>query len=294
MPRGTPLPSPPTNLTLGWLSSAAKKAASPVIYVSSYNHGIQIFPEHGKLQSPIGMISFGAYGLYLDRHHNLYAANRGLAIVNVYREGSTAPSLTYREGLIDPLYPIVDKHGNLFVGNGDERGPSGTVVEYLSGSTKPYRILQTPGDEVDGMDFDLQGNLYVAYRTFGIYTNPGSIEEFPPNSSQGRILGMTINAPQGLVVDKKGNIVVVETDYSTGIYLFPAGQTSPSLEVPMPYNDTPAQLAIREKENKLFVTGLDAFYVTDYPFDTKTMFSVKDEPEGFLSGGIALSNGQTF
>jgi hypothetical protein len=40
----------------------------------------------------------------------------------------------------------------------------GKIVEYLAGSIDPYQILQTPGTEVDDIDFDTLANLYSAYR----------------------------------------------------------------------------------------------------------------------------------
>ncbi|HEY1868654.1 MAG TPA: hypothetical protein VGG70_10200, partial [Candidatus Cybelea sp.] len=141
------------------------------------------------------------WGLYVDKNGTLYVANQ-TGSVTVYPAGSLYPSATYTQNLDRPLYPIADQYGDLFVGNA---GTSGTVVEYLAGSTSTYRVLQTPGTEVDGMDFDQQGNLYVAYRNG--FTG-GSVEEFAPGSTQGQILGMTIRQPQGLIVDAEGNIVV--------------------------------------------------------------------------------------
>jgi hypothetical protein len=82
----------------------------------------------------------------------------------------------------------------------------GTVVEYASGSTNAYKVLQTPGVEADGMDFDVRGNLYVAYRT-NDRKRHGSIEEFASGSTQGKVLGRTLNEPQGLIVENSGNIL---------------------------------------------------------------------------------------
>ncbi|MGC2407064.1 MAG: hypothetical protein WA431_11710 [Candidatus Cybelea sp.] len=90
----------------------------------------------------------------------------------------------------------------------------GTVVDYLSGSTNAYRVLQTSGAEADGVDFDSQGNLYVAYRTSDRKRH--SIEEFAPGSTHGKVLGMTLNEPQGLIVDNRGNILVVARAQTPG------------------------------------------------------------------------------
>ena len=298
VPLGTPLPAAPRGARpLGWLSSEAKKPREPVIYVADYDGSeVLIYPAHGKSQSPIGMISSGIdgpYGLYVDRHRSLYVANRENVTVTVYPAGSTSPSVTYSQGLSDPLYPVVDQYGNLFVSNGDDG--SGTVVEYRSGSTTPYQVLQTPGSETDGMDFDRQGNLYVAYRNYLAYGSyAGSIEEFAPGSTHGQVLGIPLNQPQGVVVDRNGNILAVETGYSDRIDLFPPGEEAPSIEVPMPNGDTPTQLAIRHEENRLFVTGYSGIvYVTHYPFHAKPYLGAKDYAPGYIQG-VALGNGQTF
>src|ERR1700722_15168492 len=98
-----------------------------------------------------------------------------------------------------PLYPIVDRYGDLFVSNADRyyKG-GGTVVEYGPGSTTPNEVLQTPGSEADGMDFARQGNLYVPDPPSA---GTGSIAEFAPGSTQGTVLGMTRNQPQGVIVE---------------------------------------------------------------------------------------------
>ncbi|MFY9718939.1 MAG: hypothetical protein WAK16_04780 [Candidatus Cybelea sp.] len=294
-PQGTPLPAAPRGPTPpGWLSPEAKTPGKPVIYVADYdNNEVLIYRAYGKLHSPIGMISSGVggpYGLWVDRHRTLYVANRSNHTVTVYPAGSKSPSVTYSRDLGDPLYPIVDRDGDLFVGNGDAGSGGGTVVEYPAGSTIPYQVLGTPGSEADGMDFDQKGNLYVAYRS----DLSGSIDEFAPGSTRGQLLGMTLNQPQGVVVDKKGNILAVETGNTDRIDLFAPGARGSSIEVPMPNGDTPTQLAISRKENRLFVTGYSGtVYVTHYPLHAKSSLRTKDDAQALIQG-IALSNGQTF
>lgn len=130
------------------------------------------------------------------------------------------------------MFPIVDSGGNLWVSNAN----NGTVVEYPKGSSRAFQVLQigaspAPAVEADGMDFDTQGNLYVAYRTS--YCCPGgSIEEFTPGSTQGTILGMSLNEPQGVIVDKNGNIIVAETGtdpHVDRVDFFPPETTTPTL-----------------------------------------------------------------
>lgn len=307
MPQGTSIPlhrrGPKRS---GWLSPAAKVSGHRLIYVSQeYNASVVIFPEKGNHQSPIGMITEGVnspWGLYVDKHGTLYVANQGsyysgTSTVTAYPSGSESPSVTFSQDLTRPMYPIVDSSGDVFVSNagsystyGDSYGGGGTVVEYQSGSTSPHLVLQTPGTEADGMDFDQQGNLYVAYRTSD---GAGSIEEFAPGSTQGTVLGMSLNQPQGVLVDSKGNIVVVETGAASRIDVFPPGQQTPSVEVPIA--NTPNQLAIRQTEPRLFIAAEGgAVYGIRYHFLRKHPRAYVKEELGSLIQGVALSNGLSF
>ncbi|HVR45623.1 MAG TPA: hypothetical protein VMT95_03110 [Candidatus Binatia bacterium] len=265
----------------GWLSPEVKKRSN-LIYVAAGSE-VLIFREE-RNSPPIGRITDGAgspYGLYVDRHGNLYVANWMANTVTAYRRGSVTPFATYSQELSRPLYPIVDAKGNLFVSNAD----SGGVIEYRHGTTSVYRILQTGGTEADGMDFDAKGNLYVAYRNGGI----GSIETFAPGSTQGKMLGMQLDQPQGLIVANSGIVLAVETGAASRIDEFLPGNSTPQLEVPIP--QTPVQLAITESENRLFVSTLNGpVYVTDYPLYKQRLV---EEVFG-SSQGVALSNGQYF
>jgi hypothetical protein len=306
MPQGTWIPMlPSASKRAGWLSPAARVPGQPLLYVSQYYFIISccpdayvfIYPEEGNHQFPIGIIDVGGepWGLYVDRHRNLYVANQ-VGTVTVYPPGSTSPSLTYYHDLYRPLYVIVDSSGaHVFVSQAARNYQGGgTVVEYQLGSTDRYQVLQTPGIEADGMDFDRQGNLYVAYRSSD---GTGSIEEFAPGTTQGKILGMSLNQPQGVIVDKAGNIIVVETaNTSIGphIDVFPPGQLTPSVELPIP--NIPNQLAIRQTEPSLFIAAEEGpVYGIRYPFlGEHSRLYVKEELAPPYVEGVALSNGQHF
>jgi hypothetical protein len=288
MPRGTWVPVPPTQRRAGWLSPAAKVPGQRLIYVSEeYASAVLIYPEKGALRSPIGTITTGVsepWGLYVDKYRSLYVANQYDNTVTAYPSGATSPGLTYSKDLNRPLYPIVDRYGNVFVGNAG----NGTVVEYLGGAGTSDKVIPTAGSEVDGMDFDQQGNLYVAYRA----ETGSSIEEFAPGSSKGTVLGMSLEEPQGLIVDGLGNILVVESGYGR-IDVFPPGQQTPSLEVPV--SDTPNQLALRQnRDPNLFIAAEEGVvFGVKYPFAKHPTVYVKDEADTIIQG-VALSNGQHF
>ncbi len=265
-----------------------------LIYVADGN-SVLIYPERGHNRSPVGKITDGissAYGLWIDSSGDLYVANSGSDRVVAYHRGSTTPFRTYSAGLSRPLYPVVNSAGDLWVGNAN----NGRIVEYRHGRTTIERTLQTEGSEVDGMDFDTQGNLYAAYRGGG---HTPSIEEFSYNAWGGTVLGMTLNAPQSVIVTKGGTILAVETQGTDRIDVFPPGDTIPTLEVGV--KNIPTQLAITSSEQNLYVSSLNTgdIWVSPYPLlnpnGSPNVLHEKFQVGGdYVVQGIALNDGQTF
>jgi DNA-binding beta-propeller fold protein YncE len=218
--KGSPPAAPHRWPGPGWLSKEAV-SGKHVIYVANDDQ-ITIFPNHGRNPGPIGAITDGisyAYGLFVDQALNLYVCNAGKNTVTVYSPGQTAPSFTYSDGLHTPLYAAADSQ-RLFVSNWG----GGSVTEYALGNGTPQYTLQTPGVEADGINLDAGGNLYVAYRK-GDGRRAGGIEYFAQGVGPGKDLGMRLTAPQGLIVDPSGNILVAETESASRIEAFAPGQT---------------------------------------------------------------------
>lgn len=269
-------------------------APQRLIYVA-FGDSVFIYSERGHNRAPVGEISDGitsAYGLWIDGSGDLYVANQSSNSVVAYHRGATSPFRFYSSGLSRPLYPIVDSSGDLWVGNAN----TGQIVEYRRGRTTVERTLSTPGTEVDGMDFDAEGNLYAAFRGGG---QTPSIEEFAKGSWSGKVLGMALNAPQSVIVTHAGTILVVETQGTDRIDVFPSGDTVPTLEVAV--KDIPTELAITSSERNLFVSSLNTgdIYVTPYPLlnpnGSPNVLHEKFQVGGdYLVQGIAVNNGQTF
>jgi sugar lactone lactonase YvrE len=252
---------------------------------------IELFPLQVNQQPQEGLITAGIdrpWGLWSDNAASLYVANQGNNTVTKYPFDTTTPAVTYSQGLSRPLYPIVDGTGDLFVGNAG----NGTIVEYKAGSTSAYQILKTPGVEVDGLAFDQQGNLYAAYRPTG-HPELSRIAEFSAGSTRGRTLAMTVNSPQGLIVDASGNIVVAVTGGPNSIEVFSPDSKTPSVTLPMPNRQPPTQLAIDNAQQYLYVSSDrgDTVYAIAYPFSGNSMF-VKDRGTG-ANQGVITSNNRT-
>ncbi len=289
---GTPLPNyVPHARSVG---AFAPQAGANYLYIADeYGSQIDIFPAAGRNRPQVGTITSGVelpYGIWFDRGtQSLYVANQSNSTVTAYPYGSTQPSLTYSQDLNRPLFPIVDRHGDLFVSNAN----TGAVVEYLAGSTNAYQVLQTPGVEADGIAFDHRGNLYVAYRTCP--SGDGSIEKFAPGSTQGHVIGMTLSDPQGIAVDYRGNIIVDETGTAsnriTQIEVFAPGGKSPSLVVPMPGGDLPIELLIDCDQKNLYVAGLfsGSVFGASYPLTGQSFF-VKDQVSAIVQGTTMTNN----
>ena len=275
-----------------------KPKSSARLYVAAQkNNEVLIYPESSYYHSPIGKITSGVsapYGLYRDSAGNLYVANQGSTSVTVYAPGSTQPSTTYTQDLVDPTFMIVDAAGDLFVGNSlsGKSCNGGTVVEYQPGSTNAYQVLSLPGYEADGMDFDQQGNLYVAYRVCG-KKEVGDIEEFAPGSSQGKRLGIRDHYPGGLIVDSQGNILEVEAAQWNAVSFIKPGKKYPTFRLKLPGGEVPVDIALTSDQSKLFVSTGDYVYETNYPITASSTWTPVDSVSG-AGTGIALSNGQTF
>jgi hypothetical protein len=263
--------------------------SGPLLYIADgYNDSVDIYPLTGPNQNQVGSISNGirgAWGLSLDSNNSLYVANSGNGTVTVYPYGSSTPSMTYSNGVHEPLYALADSAGHVYVSGRDPgRRNRGHVFEYNAGTNAPiaHTLL---GSEADGMAEDSQGNLYVAYRRTG---RNCSIAEFGPGLTNRRLLGMTINQPQGLLVDSAGNIVVVESAL-LNIEVFPPGATAPSVTLSVSGIGHLAQLAMQHNETTLWVSSEDgSVYSMPYPLTPSTVPSEYENT--YTSGnGIAVT-----
>jgi hypothetical protein len=99
---------------------------------------------------------------------------------------------------------------------------------------------------------------------------------------------MTIDEPQGLVIDSAGNLVVVESAYDD-IDVFPPGATTPSVTVKLPGIGNLAQLAMQNSETTLWVSSEHGYvYSMPYPLTSSTV-PTEYESTAYPGNGIAVS-----
>jgi NHL repeat len=265
------------------------QTSQPLLYVGDDGVGaIDIFPLTGPNQQQIGSISKGVdypWGLSVDANNSLYVANGGSSTVTVYPYGSTRPSMKYSHlGLA--LYALPDSTGHVFV-SGYNRHHVGHVLELSAGRNHVIAHVQL-GTEADGMAEDGQGNLYVAYRGDGRF-HRSSIAEFAPGLKHKRHLRMTIDEPQGLLVDSGGNIVVVES-VADRIDVFPPGATTPSVTVTIAGIGNLAELAMQNSETTLWVSSEGGLvYSMPYPLTSSTVPTEYEQIPSEDSNGVAVS-----
>jgi len=287
----TPLPGGAASHRASTPLARYDSSGQPLLYVGNDNSGsVDIFPLTGPNQKQIGSISKdvdGPWGLSLDANNSLYVANGYDGTVTVYPYGSSSPSMTYSNGVHEPLYALADSTGHVFV-SGRDPGPrnKGYVFEYNVGSNNPIAHKRLDA-EADGMAEDASGNLYVAYRRTGPNCH---IAEFGPGLSNERVLGMTLDKPQGLLVDNAGNVVVVESVYDN-IDVFPPGATKPSVTVRVNGIGHLAQLAMQNSETTLWVSSEGGWvYSMPYPLTPSTVPTEYESINGDLGNGIAVTH----
>ncbi|MGB6519271.1 MAG: hypothetical protein WBE79_12300 [Candidatus Cybelea sp.] len=260
-----------------------------------HNNAIDIFPltkqGHQKRLRSISNGIDGPWGLSVDANDTLYVANGrpyyNNGTVTVYPYGSSNPSMTYSAGLHQPLFAVADSAKHVFVA---DRQPgfntTGYVVEYNAGTNAPIKTVRL-GIEADGLAEDTKGNLYVAYRR-NAYNQNGTIAKFAPGLRNKRLLGMTIQAPQGLLVDRSGNVLVVESS-ADRVDVFPPAAKAPSVTVQLPQGFFGAQLAMRKSETTLWVSVDEGYvYSMPYPLTARTKPTLY-EGDDVYTNGIAVT-----
>jgi hypothetical protein len=233
----------------GWLSPAAKSCKQQ-LFVSSYRlNYVSIYCVTGNRhnQAPIGEITDGINGpegAVTDAKGNLYVTNTGANSVTEYAAGTTSPSFTYSQDLSSPAGVAVDAKQNVYVSNLG----SGAVTVFP-------QAVNTASSQLTGIPFpidvalDTKGNLYVTSYTTS-FSN-GIILEYAAGSTQGTNLGMTVDGPGGITLDKAGDIVTADQRLP-GVLVFPPGKTIASKTFAQTMND-PISVRFNRTESRVFV-----------------------------------------
>jgi hypothetical protein len=184
------------------------KAGGALVYVADAAKSlIGVFDGNGKL---IGTITRGLnypYGIFVDRHHNLWVANGGNSNVLEYARGGTTPIATLPDGSAYTQDVTICPNGNIYVAtlldgitiySGRKHHMSGTLDYY--------------GAQFQFVTCDKLGNVFAS----GVLGTFGNIMEFPRGQEQGA---------RSLPISSPGNLGAVKPDNAGNILVCDAGAT---------------------------------------------------------------------
>jgi hypothetical protein len=201
----------------GWVLPDA--SPKPLLYVANYNsNAVMIYNAVGHNQAPIGKITngiSGPEGMAVDRLGRLFVTNTSNNTVTVYRRGGINPVKTYSSGLNGPAGVVIGNDKTVYVSN----LYGNNVDAYAGGSLTPTTIYTGLNFPI-AVTLDASNNLYV--------TNGSGITKFPSGSTHGTNLGIVLQNPSGIAIDRRANIVVAN-QMPAGIYVYPPGATQPKL-----------------------------------------------------------------
>lgn len=219
----TRLPQP-WNLPHAWPD---KKKQRQILFVCDpENNQVLMYDPNTPNPSPNGSITTGinyAVGLAVDKKGTLYVANlmggsANNGSITVYKAGSSSPSLTITNGLVNPYSVAVDSQGNLFASNLD----SNSIVGYRAGATSPFETISfSKYGQADGIATDQNDNLWIANG----FVN--EVDEIPAGSSTPQDANLSgLNGPTDVSFGEKG--VMYVSDFIGGaVSVYKSGMTSP-------------------------------------------------------------------
>jgi hypothetical protein len=199
---------------------------------------------------------------WVDANGNLYVAQLSPTDVAEYAPGTTSPSFTYSQGMLEPFDVATDRGGNVY--EADQGG--GSVNEYPQDTNTISASCTIGAAVVESVAVDGSGDVFVGF--LNSYTQQGQIMEYADGLAgcHGTTLGVTLGFPSGMAFDKKNNLVVCdEGNNSVDIVAPPYSAVSGTLG--SGYR-IPLSVRINRRNNQAYVAddGLPrAVFVFAYP-----------------------------
>jgi hypothetical protein len=215
----------------------------------------------------------GPGGNWVDKRRYLYVANYLADDITEYVPGAKVPRFTYASGMNDPVGVTTDYAGNVY------------EADFAGGFVNEYRqhrdaVIATcsPGGSVEGVAVDNSANVFVDYYT----GSEGKIVEYfhglSASGCVGKVLGVTLKYPGGMVLDQKGDLYVCD-------------QLAPSVDfISYPYKSVTKELGSGWVE-PLHVTAsrpLGQIYVADYGAGDVQVLAI---PKGKRVATLGASDG---
>lgn len=266
----------------GWVSLVATGAK--LLYIARYSLGdVQIYDS--RTLRLIGALAGFAnpQGVAVDRRRNVYVVDQGSNAVFVFRRGSTMPF----ETLTDPdgfaLQMAVGSDGAVYLSNEyDNHLGNGNIVEYRPGETRPTRRIDDRDfSVVEDVGLDSHNNLYV---TFFDRHSVGHVNEYPPGSTRGKRLPVTLNGAGGIEFDAADDLVAADPN-GKAVKVFAQGSKSPKYEFAQTQID-PWDVALARRATRAFVTDPFTGNTYEYALPSGKRLNVISNPSN--TSGVAV------
>ncbi len=274
--------------------AAAAAARTALLYAAPTSRGVVNVYPGGRSKPTQPIYSFHldpgvANSLVIDRQGNLFLADTYSTWVYEYAPGGTTPVKSFPTTW-QPFF-IAVQGNTLYAYQSQESGGNASIGIYENGHTTVDRALTDPRIVFpQGIAVDAAGNVFAGYA--GAKLNEYGIGEFVGGQMPMRRLPIKGLYPTCLVIDRAGNLLVSAlAGKGSAIYVFPPGQTTPSLTIPnLP---TLYQFSLTAAGTAFYVgdgTG-KSFQMYKFP-SGKRIYNFKD-PDAFVGfAGIAASPSQ--
>jgi len=217
----------------------------PTLYISDFFSGVvEIYAQKGHDQRPIGSITgLGAsLGLFVDERRHFYISQAGGAAVLEFAPGGTTPEKIYDDAGHLPQGVTRCPNGTLYVSNVD----GDTISVYAHGSTEPTRTLVDSGVQVFSLACDAASDLFVT-----VGGKQYQVDEFIAGSSEAVNLPISLTFPEGIQIDRAGDIVVAD-GAGGSVEFYHVGDATPFYSIKVPNGSF--QLSFDRDDAYLWVT----------------------------------------
>ena len=220
-PAGQPVPKAVRTTTGAGFMSPEAKRGKHLLYISDFSgFVVEIYPEHGQNQSPIGEITMRYPGaLAVAKNGDLFVSASGDSVILAFHKGSTEPFETLTGGAAEGL--AFDSAGNLYADTGNN-----AVNVYAPGatSTSPTKTLYDGniGLIAGGDAATAGGDVFLVGAENGPPFTP-EVDEFPAGSSNATKLPIVLQGNTDmLAVDDANDLIVMDpTALTVSVYAPP-------------------------------------------------------------------------
>jgi len=205
-------------------------------------------------------------GDWIDTNESVYVADYNRNAVLEYLRSKTVPYYTYTGyGMADTVNVTTDKADHVYAVDDTGGTPSApNLFEFKQHVAMPIATCGTGMYAYNaGVAVDRSRDVFVSYNYYG---SSGHLLEYASGLSgcHGTALGVTLSIIGGLQVDKSKNLIVADYGAGTVDTIAPLYTAVSGV---IPGFVTPANVALNEKENLLFVAdpGAGVVDVVRYP-----------------------------